>query len=229
LADVAIAPEQTSALQRGIVTSHATAVGRPLSRAEARAMLLLRAHVLALGHSGVREDVIDRMVEMLNRDVIPAVPEQGSLGASGDLAPLASLALPLIGLGRGPARRRAGAPRPRGGRARARGPAAARAAGEGGSRARERPPGHARDRDPRPRPRRGARADRGRRRRHDDRGRARDRRAVRRTPPEPPATSRAGRERREPPRTARRLSDPRVAPRIPTPRPGRVLPPVRTA
>ena len=100
LADVAIAPEQTSALQHGIVTSHATAVGRPLSREEARAMLLLRAHVLALGHSGVREDVIDRMVEMLNRDVIPAVPEQGSLGASGDLAPLASLALPLIGLGR---------------------------------------------------------------------------------------------------------------------------------
>jgi len=100
LADVAIAPEQTSALQRGIVTSHATAVGRPLSREEARAMLLLRAHVLALGHSGVREDVVDRMVEMLNRDVIPAVPQQGSLGASGDLAPLASLALPLIGLGR---------------------------------------------------------------------------------------------------------------------------------
>ena len=63
-------------------------------------MLLLRAHVLALGHSGVREQVIDRMVEMLNRDVIPAVPEQGSLGASGDLAPLASLALPLIGHGR---------------------------------------------------------------------------------------------------------------------------------
>src|SRR5439155_1181511 len=100
LADVAIAPEQTSALQRGIVTSHATAVGRPLSREEARAMLLLRAHVLALGHSGVRSEVIDRMIEMLNRDVIPAVPEQGSLGASGDLAPLASLALPLIGLGR---------------------------------------------------------------------------------------------------------------------------------
>src|SRR5204863_345959 len=95
-----IAPEQSSALQRGIVTSHATAVGRPLSREEARAMLLLRAHVLALGHSGVRAEVIELMVEMLNRDVVPAVPEQGSLGASGDLAPLAGLALPLIGLGR---------------------------------------------------------------------------------------------------------------------------------
>jgi histidine ammonia-lyase len=62
-------------------------------------MLLLRAHVLALGHSGVRQTVIDLMVQMLNKNVIPVVPEQGSLGASGDLAPLANLALPLIGLG----------------------------------------------------------------------------------------------------------------------------------
>src|SRR5262245_8863868 len=62
-------------------------------------MLLLRAHVLALGHSGVRPVVVERMVEMLNRDLIPLVPEQGSLGASGDLAPLANLALPLLGRG----------------------------------------------------------------------------------------------------------------------------------
>ena len=62
-------------------------------------MLLLRAHVLALGHSGVRPELVDLMVAMLNADVIPAVPEQGSLGASGDLAPLANLALPLIGAG----------------------------------------------------------------------------------------------------------------------------------
>ncbi len=62
-------------------------------------MLLLRAHVLALGHSGVRAEVVERMVEMLNRDLIPVVPEQGSLGASGDLAPLANLALPLVGRG----------------------------------------------------------------------------------------------------------------------------------
>ena len=73
--------------------------GAPLSREEARAMLLLRAHVLALGHSGVRPAVVDLMVSMLNEDVIPAVPQQGSLGASGDLAPLANLALPLIGHG----------------------------------------------------------------------------------------------------------------------------------
>jgi len=99
LANVRIAPEEAAALQRGIVRSHATAVGRPLSREEARAMLLLRAHVLALGHSGVRVAIVDRMVEMLNLDLVPVVPEQGSLGASGDLAPLATLALPLIGLG----------------------------------------------------------------------------------------------------------------------------------
>jgi histidine ammonia-lyase len=99
LATTRIDPAHASDLQHGIVTSHATAVGRPLSREEARAMLLLRAHVLALGHSGVRPELVDLMVEMLNRDVIPVVPEQGSLGASGDLAPLACLALPLIGRG----------------------------------------------------------------------------------------------------------------------------------
>jgi histidine ammonia-lyase len=99
LADVRIDPSQAAELQHGIVRSHATAVGRPLPRLEARAMLLLRAHVLALGYSGVRPEVVDLMVGMLNQDVIPAVPEQGSLGASGDLAPLANLALPVIGHG----------------------------------------------------------------------------------------------------------------------------------
>jgi histidine ammonia-lyase len=99
LANVRVDPMQAADLQHGIVRSHATAVGRHLSRSEARAMLLLRAHVLALGHSGVRPELIDLMVQMLNADVIPAVPEQGSLGASGDLAPLANLALPMIGAG----------------------------------------------------------------------------------------------------------------------------------
>ena len=99
LAHTRVDPAQASTLQHGIVRSHATAVGPPLPREEARAMLLLRAHVLALGHSGVRPEVIDLMVSMLNEDVIPAVPQQGSLGASGDLAPLANLALPLIGHG----------------------------------------------------------------------------------------------------------------------------------
>ncbi len=99
LAHTRVDPSDASSLQHGIVRSHATAVGDPRPREEARAMLLLRAHVLALGHSGVRPVVIDRMVSMLNEDVIPAVPQQGSLGASGDLAPLANLALPLIGHG----------------------------------------------------------------------------------------------------------------------------------
>jgi histidine ammonia-lyase len=99
LANVRVDPSQASALQHGIVRSHATAVGPHLSRPEARAMLLLRAHVLALGHSGVRPELVDLMVSMLNADVIPAVPEQGSLGASGDLAPLANLSLPLLGSG----------------------------------------------------------------------------------------------------------------------------------
>ncbi len=99
LASVRIDPEQAAELQERIVRSHATAVGPLLSREETRVMLALRAHVLALGNSGVREEIVQRMVEMLNRDLIPAVPEQGSLGASGDLAPLANLALPLIGGG----------------------------------------------------------------------------------------------------------------------------------
>jgi len=99
LANVRIPPEQAEGLQLGIVRLHAAAVGPPLSREEARAMLFLRAHVLALGHSGVRVEIVGRMVEMLNRDLVPLVPEQGSLGASGDLAPLAHLALPLVGRG----------------------------------------------------------------------------------------------------------------------------------
>ena len=99
LADVRISPSDTDLLQERIVMSHATSVGEPLSPEETRAMLLLRAHVLALGYSGVRVELVDRMVEMLNRDIIPVVPQQGSLGASGDLAPLARLALPLIGHG----------------------------------------------------------------------------------------------------------------------------------
>ncbi len=99
LANVRISPEHAEQLQLGIVRSHAAAVGPPLSREEARAVLFLRAHVLALGHSGVRVEIVERMVEMLNRDLVPVVPERGSLGASGDLAPLAHLALPLVGRG----------------------------------------------------------------------------------------------------------------------------------
>jgi len=99
LADVRLTPEHSAALQHGLLRSHAVAVGSELPPEEVRAMLALRAHVLALGHSGVRRAVVLRFVEMLERGILPVVPEQGSLGASGDLAPLAHLALPVIGEG----------------------------------------------------------------------------------------------------------------------------------
>jgi histidine ammonia-lyase len=99
LSDVRIAGEQIRELQINLVRSHSVGVGDPLSVAETRAMMLLRANSLAKGHSGIRAIVIDTLCEMLNRGVLPVVPSQGSVGASGDLAPLAHLALSLIGEG----------------------------------------------------------------------------------------------------------------------------------
>ncbi len=99
LSDVRIAGEQIRELQVNLVRSHAVGVGTPLPVAETRAMMLLRANSLSKGHSGVRAIVIDTLCEMLNRGVTPVVPSQGSVGASGDLAPLAHLALALIGEG----------------------------------------------------------------------------------------------------------------------------------
>ena len=99
LSDVRIAGDQIRALQVNLVRSHAVGVGAPLSVPSTRAMMLLRANSLAKGHSGVRGLVIDTLCEMLNRGVTPVVPSQGSVGASGDLAPLAHLALALIGEG----------------------------------------------------------------------------------------------------------------------------------
>lgn len=99
LSDVRIAGEQIRELQVNLVRSHAVGVGAPLAIAETRAMMLLRANSLAKGHSGVRAVVIDTLCEMLNRGITPFVPSQGSVGASGDLAPLAHLALSLIGEG----------------------------------------------------------------------------------------------------------------------------------
>lgn len=100
LADVTVARDDQRALQRNLVRSHAAGTGRPLSVGEVRAVLLLRANALARGHSGVRLVVVERLVEMLNRGVHPVVPEIGSVGASGDLAPLAHVALALMGEGR---------------------------------------------------------------------------------------------------------------------------------
>jgi len=99
LSDVRIAGDQILELQINLVRSHSVGVGEPLSIPEARAMMLLRANSLAKGYSGIRGIVIDTLCEMLNRGVTPYVPSQGSVGASGDLAPLAHLALALIGEG----------------------------------------------------------------------------------------------------------------------------------
>jgi histidine ammonia-lyase len=99
LSDVRIVGEQIRELQVNLVRSHAVGVGNPLPAAETRAMMLLRANSLAKGYSGARAIVIDTLCEMLNRGVTPYVPSQGSVGASGDLAPLAHLALALIGEG----------------------------------------------------------------------------------------------------------------------------------
>ena len=99
LSDVRVPHGELRELQLNLVRSHACGIGPPLSEAEVRAMMLLRANVLALGLSGIRPGIIEMLCEMLNRRLYPVVPEKGSVGASGDLAPLAHLALSLIGEG----------------------------------------------------------------------------------------------------------------------------------
>ncbi len=100
LCTVSISPADAQALQRNIVRSHAAGVGGPLPKPVVRAMMVLRANALASGYSGVRPLLIDRLLDLLNCGVHPLIPEQGSLGASGDLAPLAHLALVLMGEGK---------------------------------------------------------------------------------------------------------------------------------
>jgi histidine ammonia-lyase len=99
LATTQIPPTRREQLQRSLVRSHAAGMGPPVEREVVRAMMLLRARSLAMGFSGVRPIVVERLLEILNADVVPVVPEHGSLGASGDLAPLAHSALVLIGEG----------------------------------------------------------------------------------------------------------------------------------
>ncbi len=99
LSDVHIEPAQNRQLQVNLIRSHSAGVGEPLSQQETRAMMLLRANSLAKGFSGVRTEVIELICAMLNKGVHPVVPSQGSVGASGDLAPLAHLALAMIGEG----------------------------------------------------------------------------------------------------------------------------------
>src|SRR4051812_43374064 len=99
LSDVHVAAGELRQLQLNLVRSHACGIGNPLSIPEVRAMILLRANVLALGLSGIRLEVIELLCELINRGVVPVIPEKGSVGASGDLAPLAHLCLTLIGEG----------------------------------------------------------------------------------------------------------------------------------
>jgi histidine ammonia-lyase len=98
-ADVVIPHERIRELQLNLVRSHAAGVGDPLGEAETRGLMLLRANVLAKGFSGIRPETLELLIAMLNRGVHPVVPAQGSVGASGDLAPLAHLAVALVGEG----------------------------------------------------------------------------------------------------------------------------------
>jgi histidine ammonia-lyase len=97
--DRVIPPDQVEQLQRNILVSHAVGVGKPYDTAATRAIMLIRANTLARGNSGVRVQTLELLLELLNRGLHPVIPEKGSLGASGDLAPLAHMALPLIGEG----------------------------------------------------------------------------------------------------------------------------------
>lgn len=100
LASTRIGPDETEQLQYNLIRSHASGVGEPLPDALVRAIILLRARTLAQGHSGARPVVVERLLEMLERDILPVVPSRGSVGASGDLAPFAHVALALIGEGK---------------------------------------------------------------------------------------------------------------------------------
>lgn len=96
---VSIGMDKSALLQENLILSHCVAVGQPLPAEVVRAMMLLRANALLIGNSGIRRELIEALVAMLNENVVPVVPEQGSLGASGDLAPLSHIALVLIGRG----------------------------------------------------------------------------------------------------------------------------------
>lgn len=95
-----ISKKETSTLQKNLLMSHAVGLGDPITDELAKLMMILKVHALAKGFSGVREETIDRIIYHIDNDIIPLVPEQGSVGASGDLAPLSHLFLPLIGLGK---------------------------------------------------------------------------------------------------------------------------------
>src|SRR5262245_21893230 len=99
LANVRVAPGKLDQLQANLIRSHAAGVGAPLPAEVVRAVMLLRANVLLRPTSGVRPELVEAVVNLLNAGVVPLVPEQGSVGASGDLAPLSHIALALMGEG----------------------------------------------------------------------------------------------------------------------------------
>jgi len=99
LCNTRIDKSQTSELQRNLLLSHSVGVGKPIPEAYAKLMIILKVHSLAKGFSGISLDIIDRLLWHIEEDIIPVVPEQGSVGASGDLAPLSHLFLPLLGEG----------------------------------------------------------------------------------------------------------------------------------
>ena len=97
--NVSISQEKIIQLQKNLIRSHCVGIGDPFTVPETRAIMLLRANALARGHSGIRPDVVDKILEYLNNEIHPVIPQKGSVGASGDLAPLSHLALALIGEG----------------------------------------------------------------------------------------------------------------------------------
>ncbi len=99
LCDTQITPEETSKLQENLLITHAVGVGNPIDKQLSKLMMICKVHALSQGFSGVRIEVIERIMHFINNDVLPVVPEQGSVGASGDLAPLSHLFLPLLGEG----------------------------------------------------------------------------------------------------------------------------------
>ena len=99
LANTSISAENVADLQRNLILSHSCGVGAPFSEEVVKAMMILRANALMKGHSGIRPEVIELLVELVNRGVTPLIPSQGSVGASGDLVPLAHMSAVLIGEG----------------------------------------------------------------------------------------------------------------------------------
>lgn len=99
LCDTQISPEETHLLQKNLLITHAVGVGEPIAKPISKLMLITKVHALSQGYSGIRMEVVQRMLTFIELDLIPVVPEQGSVGASGDLAPLSHLFLPLIGEG----------------------------------------------------------------------------------------------------------------------------------